>query len=179
MGKRSKLGRKDVWKNGWTLPELRDQNLPVSVGFGTAAATTAIVGGGIMIMAYSDPHGRFTFYKKCGPLPRNRSLDAEMGGCGMLMNNLRQWIDKCVRQKAREFPDCCGVCLFPTMHFSETCVARGLTVTKPITPATVLRVAAVRVRVFLEAWVLVATRVRSYKISKTLMTVTFFFQIWW
>ena len=52
---------------------------------------------GIVIMAFSDQHGCSTFYKKCGPVPGNNSLDAEMGGCGMLVDNSRQWIDKCVR----------------------------------------------------------------------------------
>ena len=54
------------------------------------------------------------------------------------------------------------VSLLPTMHFSVACVARGLTVTKPITPATVLRVVAARVCDAMEAWVLVAPRVGSY-----------------
>ena len=36
--------RKGVWRNGWTLPDLRGQKLPVSVDFETDAATTAIVG---------------------------------------------------------------------------------------------------------------------------------------
>ena len=54
--------------------------------------TTAVAGCGIVIMAYSDPHGWFTF---CSPVPGNNSLVAEMGGCGVLMDNLRQWIDKC------------------------------------------------------------------------------------
>ena len=47
-------------------------------------------GGGTVIMACSDPHGWFTFYKKCGPAPGNNSLDAEMGGSGMLMDHVRQ-----------------------------------------------------------------------------------------
>ena len=62
--------------------------------------------------------------------------------------------------------------LLPTMIFSVACVARGLTVTEPITPATVFRVVAAWVCVAVEAWVLVATRVRSYKLSKTIMTAT-------
>ena len=35
--------RKGVYKNGWTPPVLLGQKLPVSVGFGTRAVTTAIV----------------------------------------------------------------------------------------------------------------------------------------
>ena len=60
--------------------------------------------------------------------------------------------------------------------FSVACVARGLTVTEPITPATVFRVVAAWVCVAVEAWVLVATRVRSYKLSKTIMTATIRFK---
>ena len=36
--------RRGVWRNGWTLPDLRGEKLPVSVDFGTEAATTAVVG---------------------------------------------------------------------------------------------------------------------------------------
>ena len=35
--------RRGVWKNGWTLPDLRGEKLSVSVVFGTGAVTTAIV----------------------------------------------------------------------------------------------------------------------------------------
>ena len=57
------------------------------------------------------------------------------------------------------------VSLLPTTHFSVACAARGLTVTEPTTPASVLRVVAA-----------VATRVRSFKLSKTLMIVTICFK---
>ena len=60
------------------------------------------------------------------------------------------------------------VSLLPTMHFSVACVARGLTVTEPTTPASVLRVVAAWVCVAMEAWLLVATIFRSFKLSKTL-----------
>ena len=33
-------------------------------------------------------------YKKCGPVPGRNSLDAELGGCALLVKNLSQWIDK-------------------------------------------------------------------------------------
>ena len=32
-------------------------------------------------------------HTKCGPVRGRNSLDAELGGCGMLMENLSQWID--------------------------------------------------------------------------------------
>ena len=44
-----------------------------------------------------EPHGWFPFYKKCGPVPGKSSLDAEMGGCGMLIDTLQQWMEKCAR----------------------------------------------------------------------------------
>ena len=91
----------DLWadtgakgRKGWTLPDLRGQKLPVS-GFWVGSCDNGNCGGSIVIMAYLNLHGWLTFYKKCGPVPRNNSLDAEMGGCGMLMDHVRQWIDKC------------------------------------------------------------------------------------
>ena len=64
-----------------------------------------------------------------------------------------------------------------TMHFSVACVARGLTVTEPTTPASFLRVVTARLCDAVEVWVPVETRVRSYKLSKTPMTVTFCFKV--
>ena len=58
------------------------------------------------------------------------------------------------------------VSLLPTMHFSV----------EPTTRVSVLRVVAVWVCVAMEAWALVATRVRSYKLSKTQMTVPICFK---
>ena len=52
---------------------------------------------GIVLVAFSEPHGWFPFYKKCGLVPGNRSMDAEMGGCGMLIDNLQQWVKKYAR----------------------------------------------------------------------------------
>ena len=37
-------------------------------------------------------------YKKCGSVLGADTLDAELGGCGMLMNKLGHWMDNCVRQ---------------------------------------------------------------------------------
>ena len=66
-------------------------------GFWDGSCDNGNCGRGIVIMAYSDLHAWFTFHKTCGQGPGNKSLDAEMGGCGMLMDNFRQWIDKCGR----------------------------------------------------------------------------------
>ena len=46
-------------------------------------------------MAFSELHG--CFYKKCAPAPGNSSMDAEMGGCGMLIDNLQQWMVRPLR----------------------------------------------------------------------------------
>ena len=62
------------------------------VDCGTGAVTTAICRSGIVIMAYSDSHGWSIFFKKCGPVPGNNSLHAELGGCGMLMDDLCHWM---------------------------------------------------------------------------------------
>ena len=51
-----------------------------------------------------------------------------------------------------------------------------LTVTEPITQRRSLGVVAAWVCVAVEAWVLVATRVRSCKLSKTIMTATICFK---
>ena len=71
---------------------------------GMAAGTC---GAGIMIQP---------IHKKSGPVRGRNSLDAELGGCGMLMENLSQWIDKSLHESY--------------MHFLEECLARG-TVTEP------------------------------------------------
>ena len=43
----------------------------------------------IFLMVFSELHGWFPFNKKCGPVPGNSSMDAEMGGCGMLIDILQ------------------------------------------------------------------------------------------
>ena len=86
--------RRDVWKNGWTLHQIAWPEVTGLCGFWAGSCDNGNCDRGIVIMAYSDLHGWLTFYKKCGPVPLNNSLDAEMGGCGMLTDHLRQWIDK-------------------------------------------------------------------------------------
>ena len=34
-------------------------------------------------------------YKKCGPVEVSNSLDAELGGCAMLIESLKTWVRKC------------------------------------------------------------------------------------
>ena len=56
--------RGSVQKNGWTQPALRGGKLPVSVGFWMETVTTANVRkGGIVLMAFSEPHGWFPVTK--------------------------------------------------------------------------------------------------------------------
>ena len=45
-------------------------------GFWDGSCDNGNCGRGIVIMAYSDLHGWLTFYKKCGPVPGNNSVDA-------------------------------------------------------------------------------------------------------
>ena len=48
---------------------------------------------------FTQALGLATIYKKCGLVPDENSLDAEMGGSAMLMNSLGQWIDKSMRER--------------------------------------------------------------------------------
>ena len=48
-------------------------------------------------MAFSVLHGLFPLYKKCGPVPTNSFMDVEMGGCGMLSDNVQKWMEKRAR----------------------------------------------------------------------------------
>ena len=61
---------------------------------GTAACNDHICGAGIIILLFSPKTGWITIYKKCGPVPGNNSLDAELGGCAMLIENLHIWLRK-------------------------------------------------------------------------------------
>ena len=63
-------------------------------GFWDGSCENGKCGAGIMIQAFTDALGWAPIHKKCGPVQGQNSLDAELGGCGMLMENLRQWIDK-------------------------------------------------------------------------------------
>ena len=47
-----------------------------------------------MIQAFTKTLDWVPVYKKCGPVTGRNSLDAELGGCGLLLENLRPWIDK-------------------------------------------------------------------------------------
>ena len=66
-------------------------------GFWDGSNDNGKCGRGIALMAFSEPHGWFTYYKKSSLALGNSSLDAEMGGFGMLIDNFQQWMEKCVR----------------------------------------------------------------------------------
>ena len=68
-------------------------------GFWDGSCDYGNCGCGIVIMAHSDLHDWSAFNKKCWPVPGVTSVDAELGGCGMLVENLCRWVDKCARQK--------------------------------------------------------------------------------
>ena len=69
------------------------------------------------------------------------------------------------------------VSLLPTMHFSVACVARGLTLTEPTTPASIFEGGSgLGMCRNGGMWRLVAVRVRSHLLSKTLLTVTICFK---
>ena len=61
-------------------------------GFSDGSFVNGRCGRSIVLMAFSEPHGWFLFYKKCGLMLK--WVDAEM-----LTDNLRQWMEKCARSK--------------------------------------------------------------------------------
>ena len=91
-----KRARRDMWPCGWTLAMSCGPRSSGSAYFCDGSCDTCQCGAGIMIMACSEALGWFPIFKKCGPVVGQNSLDAELGGCGMLMDNLCQWIDNCV-----------------------------------------------------------------------------------
>ena len=92
--------RRGVWKNGWVdTTRIAWPEVTGLCGFLDGSCNKGNCGSGIVIMACSDIHGWSTFYNKCGLVPGVNSLDAELGACGVLMDNFCHWIDKCVRQK--------------------------------------------------------------------------------
>ena len=68
-----------------------------SCGFRDGSCDNGKCGASILIQTFTEALGWVPIYKKCGPVLGQSSLDAELGGCGLLMENVRPWIDKCVR----------------------------------------------------------------------------------
>ena len=64
-------------------------------GFWDGSCESGTCGDGVMIQAFTKTLGWApVLKKKNGPVLGRNSLDAEVGGCGMLMEILSQWIDK-------------------------------------------------------------------------------------
>ena len=70
-------------------------------GFWDGSYENGKCGSDIILMAFSEPQGWSTFYKKRGPVPGHNSLDAEMGGCGMLIDSIQQWIESAPAKSGR------------------------------------------------------------------------------
>ena len=73
--------------------------------------------------------------KKCGLVTGQNSLDAELGGCGMLMGNLPPRIDRSVYEQRTPII-AVDVSLLYKVQLSVECLARGWTLTElPPTPS--------------------------------------------
>ena len=66
-------------------------------GFWDGSCDNGKCGAKTMIQALTKTLGWVPIYKKGWPVTGQDSLDAERGGCGMLLENLHSWIDKSVR----------------------------------------------------------------------------------
>ena len=77
----------------------------------------------MLFKIFTHSLGMATIHKKCGPVPGQNSLDAEIGGCAMLMDNLHKWVTKRVNGHY-----VLQWCLLPIcmLHFSEECSTRVL-----------------------------------------------------
>ena len=100
-------------------------------GFWDGSFDNGRCGRAIVFMAFSELHG-------CGLVPRNCSMDAKMGGCGMLVDNLQQWVrplkaGRCSTNRELRFRIRHSLL---QVHFLVACVARGWTVTEPATPVS-------------------------------------------
>ena len=57
-------------------------------GFWDGSCESGTCGGGVMIQAFTETLGWAPIHKKCGPVLGRNYLDAELCGCGMLMEIL-------------------------------------------------------------------------------------------
>ena len=63
--------------------------------FGMEAVTTADAGEAWSSCLSRNDMDCFFSTKKCGLVPGNSSVDADMGGCGI--DKLHPWMEKCAR----------------------------------------------------------------------------------
>ena len=77
----------------------------------------------MLVKIFTHSLGMATIHKKCGLVPGQNSLDAEIAGCAMLMGNLDKRVTK--RVNGHYVLQCClqPICM---LHFSEECSARFL-----------------------------------------------------
>ena len=100
-------GEADFWagkgvkrSSGRVIPRMWcGPKLPACAGFGTAGVSEARAVQGIMIQVFTKTLWWATSHKECGPAPGRNPLDAELGGCAVLMKNLGQWTDKSMRER--------------------------------------------------------------------------------
>ena len=85
--------RRGVQKNGWTPPALRGERLPVYVGFGMEALSTADAEEALSSWPYRNHTHGFLSTESVALYQGKVSLDAGMGGCEMLIDNLQQWME--------------------------------------------------------------------------------------
>ena len=86
--------RRGVQKNGWTPPALRGKRFLLYVDSGMEAMTTA---NAVEALSAWPSRNHTDGLLSTKVWPCTSSLDAEVGGCGMLIDNLHQWMEKCSR----------------------------------------------------------------------------------
>ena len=64
-------------------------------GFWDGSCTEKVCGAGITVSFFKQGLGWVIRYKKCGPVKSSNSLDAELGGCVMLIESRKIWMHKC------------------------------------------------------------------------------------
>ena len=61
-------------------------------GFWDGSCNNNMRGAGIAFLLYTRDTGWITWHKKCELVPGTNSLDAERGGCAMLIESLQEWL---------------------------------------------------------------------------------------
>ena len=64
-------------------------------GFWDGSCSDHMCGAGITILLVTQSAGWVTRFQKCGKVKGKNSLDAELGGCAMLIESLNTWLRKC------------------------------------------------------------------------------------
>ena len=85
-------GRQDEWVYDSFIDWTKVSGI---CGFWDGSCNEYYCGASMNILLFTPATGWITIFKKCGPVPGNNSLDSELGGCAMLMENLNIWLRKC------------------------------------------------------------------------------------